>query len=230
MRNRELKMNVAKYLKWIVLIFLICSIEAYADSASITVTGTSSAGNPVSALITLSFNNPAQATPELTVTVKNTSSDGSVITGIGLMGLSSANLSVSGWYLSYGADTTLTPAKQFGTFDVALDTGATGLNSGNPSVGIDAGSTVSFTLTNLGFAGVFDPQSAADFLNLTNLNGLTVALRFQSVGPDGEDSAKVGGAAGGARESSTVPEPGSLLLAGLGFGVCAFLKRLRRQS
>lgn len=200
---------------------LCCPVSVLADMAYTTVSGTSDAGDPVSANIALSWNGT-----DLIATIDNTSLDNSVITGFGLMGgvasTAAADFSASGtlndsvWFAANGL--ALKPPGQFGTFDFGGDTPPPDLLAGDPNAGVEAGSVGTFSFLNLSSSYA----SALDFLTTTNDNELySVVLRFQRVGPGtGPNSAKAG-AFGGTR----IPAPGAALLGFIGLGVVGGVKR-----
>lgn len=206
--------------------------SAWADSAQIDLIGYSDEGSQVSATMILNWDGQ-----HLIALVSNTSSDQSVITGFGLMGgeastalivqNSYADFSASGtqndpeWYP--GNNLKMAPMNQFGTFDFGADSGPGGLNSGDPASGILAGTTAEFRFLNL----TSTHKRALDFLETANANGLSVAMRFQSVGVDLQESAKLGGIGGIIVPSQTpTPAPGAVGLAFIGL---TLVSRIRRR-
>ena len=198
-------------------------------SATAFASGTTGDGNTVSAALTITCDDGTSA---LTVEIENTSLDSSVITGFGLMGGNVSTATVFSavgtlddrqWYAANGLS--LAPPSQFGNFDFVGDTPPDGLESGTPSAGVLAGaSPATFTFTNL----VSSKATASDFLSHTNDNGLSFVLRFQQVGPNGEDSAKVGGVGGVGPSPGVVPEPTTIAIWSV-MGILGIATKRRRK-
>lgn len=203
-----------------ILIVAALTVHAvFGDMARKAIGTTTELGNRVSATFLLDWDGT-----NLIVRVSNTSQDRSVITGWALMGGSTGTgfgalgtLNDGAWFQANNLS--LSPPKQFGVFDFGADTLPLGLNAGNPRAGVLAGTTATFTFYNLRTLA----DSARDFLTTLNNNGLALVARWQSVGPDGRDSAKAGGA--GADEPIVVPAPGSALLACIGLQLVSRWRR-----
>jgi hypothetical protein len=193
---------------------------ATADVSEIVLSGSTDNSNPISGKVILDWNGT-----NLEVTIWNTSSDSSVITGFGLMGgtasLAAADFSATGtlddseWFAANALE--LTP---YDTFDFGGDTPPTGLNSGDPNAGIlagiEAGDEAIFQFDNLNSS----LASAADFLNTANSEGWAVALRYQRVGANGEDSGKLVGIG-----TTVIPAPGAATLGVLGISMLILRRR-----
>jgi hypothetical protein len=117
-----------------------------------------------------------------------------------------------------GTGSTTNGVGTFGEFDFGMSTSSSPnnlLNSGDPNAGISAGNTGMFIFD--GFtAGASSPS---DFFESDNDDGLSMALRYQSTGPSGKDSAKIG---------MLVPEPASAVCLWLGIIGLMVLARRKR--
>jgi hypothetical protein len=213
-------MRKSQMLGGVLILAALAAPAALADMSKISFGATTEHGNKVSATFFLDWNGT-----DLTVSVANTSKDKSVITGWGLMGGSigksfaaRGTLDDKSWFQANKL--TLSPKKQFGTFDFGADTPPNGLESGKPKAGVLAGTTATFT-----FHALRSPvKSANDFLTTLNSNGLAVVARWQNVGLCGNDSAKAGGA-GEDDRFVIVPAPDSTMMACVGMTVAAIWRR-----
>lgn len=126
----------------------------------------------------------------------------------------------TGWQGIYAPPGINTPG-QFGIYDLGASSGPN-FNGGSPNYGAAVGQTFSFTIHVNGS----DMQSLTEnsFLGLLSegLNGQYFIARFQRVGPGGafSDVAIPG--------TSSVPEPGTLLLLGVGIAGIAGIRRKKR--
>lgn len=139
----------------------------------------------------------------------------------------SSYLVPTGWVADYDENGFNTPGN-FGFFDAAALTGSN-LNGGSPNYGIARGDTASFSFT---FSGTgmttLDEEAFLSLFSYDPPRGSTHDTqyfigRFQRVGADGEgsDVALPG-------PPSSVPEPTTLLLSGLGLLGAAALRRRQR--
>lgn len=161
---------------------------------------------------------------EIGIEVKNTSTDDSVITGFAfnspdnVTGIKSFTGPSSDWDYLFSPNNISSP-EPFGFFDIAALTG-NNLGGGNPQSGIGVGKTGTF---NFGLKGTNLASLDVDsFLNIgsyvpdqgkgSNADSVYFLARYQQVG-DGGFSSDVAIPTNG---TEPVPEPGTMILLGIG--------------
>jgi hypothetical protein len=133
-----------------------------------------------------------------------------------ISGIGSFTSTPAGWTYTYDRNDVNTPGN-FGLYDAAGLTGPN-FNGGSPNLGIPIGSTFSFLFRFTGSGlGSLNELSFVNLLSYDapggpNESEQTFIARFQRVGPTGS-----GSDVAIPRSISQVPEPGTLLLGGLGF-------------
>jgi hypothetical protein len=214
------------------LVALLVGVAAEASSISIYMdptAGHSAENTGATALVILDF---ADGVDEdfLTITIENTTPEeiGSSLTGVGLelpdsLSLSPAllDISPSEYFDTLSFDQSLPPPVWIdapGGYDLALSSDGD-LGGGNTGGAPLAGETqiVMLSLGDTGQTAAALEQAFRGFYKSTPDNFAVV--RFQAVGPDGEDSDKVTG---------VVPEPATLALLALG-GLAIGRRRHRRR-
>jgi hypothetical protein len=203
--------------------------SAAADPILLSLQGVNDSSLTASVLLTY---NPAAG--QLSLEVTNTSTGGDPrLTGFGfnlpslITGVTSFTSTPTGWAYSYDPNSIDTPG-QFGFYDAAGLTGSS-FNGGSPNAGIPIGSTFNFsfvfagsglnTLTESSFVSLlaYDPPGNPDE------NEQSFIARFQRTGPNGE-----GSDVAIPTTTTSVPEPTTLLLSGLGF--LGLASRIRRRD
>jgi hypothetical protein len=201
--------------------------SAAADPILLTLQGVNDP--TLSAGVLLTYN---AATGELRLDITNTSASYDPrLTGFGfnlpssVTGISSFISASSGWDYLLDRDHIDTPG-QFGFYDAAGLTGSN-FNGGFPNLGLPIGGSYSFVFVFTGSS--FGSLTESSFANLLaydpsgnpNEDEQTFIARFQQVGADGQ-----GSDVAIPTTVTSVPEPTTLMLSGLGFlGLAAGLRR-----
>jgi PEP-CTERM motif len=200
--------------------------SAAADPITLTLQGVND--STLTANVLLTYN---ASLGQLSLAITNTSANYDPrLTGFAfnlpseVTGISSFTSTPSGWGYSFDRDAIDTPG-QFGFYDAAGLTGSD-LNGGFPNLGIPIGSTYSFvfTFTGSGLGSLTETSFvtlADDPSGQPDENEQTFIARFQRVGADGE-----GSDVAIPTTVTSVPEPTTLMLSGLGFlGLASGLRR-----
>jgi hypothetical protein len=206
---------------WVIAMMSMGGVATAAiTNCTIIVSGTgASSGAPVSGLLELTYND---VTGLLTIKITNTSATGSIV---------GAGFNTPGTRTATSGTVTIQPAGgsmialnstggpyqsgSTGNYDFGIATSTSnGLQSGQPSQGIQVGETATATFMISSPGGI----TADDFCEALNSSGNAIVLRIQSVGPGGEDSAH-------AVTITQAPEPTTFLLLGAGLLALGLVRR-----